>query len=223
MALYRLQSPIVWWWQRQRGGTCGGGRCGCHGRGRPRPSRCCWGWAAPRARNRPPPARSSSGKARGHDQRRWRRLQHGGKAGQRRRRQHGSGSSRVSRRTGSRRAAKSRSRSAASVQIPSDALVLVCFRWKRIGERQDRFTTARPTHLDLTDAGRSAEDHRGRAAEFAQSSAALWRRRRVCRTLSRAARRRAHSRARQGSRRQPAGGGRRVAPDRRQQSVLGRM
>ncbi len=40
------------------------------------------------------------------------------------------------------------------VQIPSDALVLVCFRWKRIGERQDRFTTARPTHLDLTDAGR---------------------------------------------------------------------
>jgi hypothetical protein len=39
-------------------------------------------------------------------------------------------------------------------QIPSDALVLVCFRWKRIGERQERFTTARPTHLDLTDAGR---------------------------------------------------------------------
>jgi len=40
------------------------------------------------------------------------------------------------------------------VQIPSDALVLVCFRWKHTGERQDRFTTARPTHLDLTDAGR---------------------------------------------------------------------
>ncbi|MEA2873400.1 MAG: hypothetical protein QOH67_3376 [Hyphomicrobiales bacterium] len=39
-------------------------------------------------------------------------------------------------------------------QIPSDALVLVCFRWKRTGERQDRYTTARPTHLDLTDAGR---------------------------------------------------------------------
>ena len=39
-------------------------------------------------------------------------------------------------------------------QIPSDALVLVCFRWKRIGERQDPFTMARPTHLDLTDAGR---------------------------------------------------------------------
>ena len=39
-------------------------------------------------------------------------------------------------------------------QIPSDALVLVCFRWKRLGERQDRYTTARPTHLDLTDAGR---------------------------------------------------------------------
>lgn len=40
------------------------------------------------------------------------------------------------------------------VQIPSDALVLVCFRWKRIGERQDRYITARPTHLDLTDGGR---------------------------------------------------------------------
>ena len=40
------------------------------------------------------------------------------------------------------------------VQIPPDALVLVCFRWKRIGERQDQFITARPTHLDLTDGGR---------------------------------------------------------------------
>jgi len=30
----------------------------------------------------------------------------------------------------------------------------VCFRWKRIGDRQDNFITARPTHLDLTDAGR---------------------------------------------------------------------
>jgi hypothetical protein len=40
------------------------------------------------------------------------------------------------------------------VQIPSDALVLVCFRWKRIGERQDHFLSARPVHLDLTDGGR---------------------------------------------------------------------
>ena len=40
------------------------------------------------------------------------------------------------------------------VQIPSDALVLVCFRWKRIGERQDNFLSARPVHLDLTDGGR---------------------------------------------------------------------
>src|SRR3989440_5399708 len=39
-------------------------------------------------------------------------------------------------------------------QIPSDALVLVCFRWKRIYERQDSYVTARPTHLDLTDGGR---------------------------------------------------------------------
>jgi len=39
------------------------------------------------------------------------------------------------------------------VQIPSDALVLVCFRWKRTGERQDHFITARPVHLDLTEAG----------------------------------------------------------------------
>jgi hypothetical protein len=40
------------------------------------------------------------------------------------------------------------------VQIPSDALVLVCFRWKRMGERQDNFLSARPVHLDLTDGGR---------------------------------------------------------------------
>lgn len=40
------------------------------------------------------------------------------------------------------------------VQIPSDALVLVCFRWKRTGKGQDRFITARPVHLDLTDGGR---------------------------------------------------------------------
>jgi hypothetical protein len=39
-------------------------------------------------------------------------------------------------------------------QIPSDALVDVCFRWKRHGEHQDNFVTARPTHLDLTDGGR---------------------------------------------------------------------
>jgi len=39
-------------------------------------------------------------------------------------------------------------------QIPADALVLVCFRWKRVPERQDSFVTARPTHLDLTDGGR---------------------------------------------------------------------
>jgi hypothetical protein len=40
------------------------------------------------------------------------------------------------------------------VQIPPDALVIVCFRWKRSGDRQDNFITVRPTHLDLTDAGR---------------------------------------------------------------------
>ena len=40
------------------------------------------------------------------------------------------------------------------VQIPSDAYVLICFRWKRVGERQDRFVSARPMHLDLTDGGR---------------------------------------------------------------------
>src|SRR3954471_5410011 len=39
-------------------------------------------------------------------------------------------------------------------QIPSDALVLVCFRWKRLYERQDPFVTVRPTHIDLTDGGR---------------------------------------------------------------------
>jgi hypothetical protein len=39
-------------------------------------------------------------------------------------------------------------------QIPPDALVDVCFRWKRRGERQDNYITARPTHLDLTDSGR---------------------------------------------------------------------
>jgi hypothetical protein len=40
------------------------------------------------------------------------------------------------------------------VQIPADSLVVVCFRWKRSADRQDHFITARPTHLDLTDAGR---------------------------------------------------------------------
>src|SRR6478672_1374601 len=39
-------------------------------------------------------------------------------------------------------------------QIPADALVLVCFRWKRNFERQDQFITARPTHLDLTESAR---------------------------------------------------------------------
>jgi len=39
-------------------------------------------------------------------------------------------------------------------QIPSDALVDVCFRWKRIGAHQDNYIVARPTHLDLTDSGR---------------------------------------------------------------------
>ena len=41
------------------------------------------------------------------------------------------------------------------VPIPADALVLVCFRWKRHGEKQDHFITARPTHIDLTDGGRT--------------------------------------------------------------------
>jgi hypothetical protein len=40
------------------------------------------------------------------------------------------------------------------VQIPADSLVVVCFRWKRSGDKQDHFITARPTHLDMTDAGR---------------------------------------------------------------------
>ena len=40
------------------------------------------------------------------------------------------------------------------LQIPPDALVIVCFRWKRDGARQDDFVTVRPTHLDLTDSGR---------------------------------------------------------------------
>src|SRR3954471_7320338 len=39
-------------------------------------------------------------------------------------------------------------------QIPSDALVDVCFRWKRRGDHQDNYVVARPTHLDLTDSGR---------------------------------------------------------------------
>ena len=40
------------------------------------------------------------------------------------------------------------------VQIPADAFVLVCFRWKRLKDTQDHYITARPTHLDLTDGGR---------------------------------------------------------------------
>jgi hypothetical protein len=39
-------------------------------------------------------------------------------------------------------------------QMPVDALVIVCFRWKRNSDRQDNFVSARPVHLDLTDAGR---------------------------------------------------------------------
>ena len=39
-------------------------------------------------------------------------------------------------------------------QMPPDALVLVCFRWKRNFDRQDPFVTARPLHLDLSDGGR---------------------------------------------------------------------
>lgn len=40
------------------------------------------------------------------------------------------------------------------VQIPADAFVIVCFRWKRIKQQADGFITVRPTHLDLTDGGR---------------------------------------------------------------------
>lgn len=40
------------------------------------------------------------------------------------------------------------------LQMPPDALVLVCFRWKHLSAQQDRFITARPTHLDLSDGGR---------------------------------------------------------------------
>jgi hypothetical protein len=40
------------------------------------------------------------------------------------------------------------------VQIPPDAFVIVCFRWKRLKGPQDTYVTARPIHLDLTDAGR---------------------------------------------------------------------
>jgi hypothetical protein len=40
------------------------------------------------------------------------------------------------------------------MQIPADAYVIVCFRWKRINEQADGFITARPVHLDLTDGGR---------------------------------------------------------------------
>lgn len=40
------------------------------------------------------------------------------------------------------------------IQIPADAYVIVCFRWKRIKEQADGFISVRPTHLDLTEAGR---------------------------------------------------------------------
>src|SRR5262245_25414477 len=39
------------------------------------------------------------------------------------------------------------------VQIPADAFVIVCFRWKRLKPPQESYLTARPIHLDLTDAG----------------------------------------------------------------------
>jgi hypothetical protein len=40
------------------------------------------------------------------------------------------------------------------VQIPADAFVIVCFRWQRLKPPPLSYITARPTHLDLTDAGR---------------------------------------------------------------------
>jgi hypothetical protein len=40
------------------------------------------------------------------------------------------------------------------VQIPADSIVIVCFRWKHASDRQDSYVSARPRHLDLTDAGR---------------------------------------------------------------------
>ena len=40
------------------------------------------------------------------------------------------------------------------VQIPPDAYVIVCFRWKHINERPGGYITARPVHLDFTDGGR---------------------------------------------------------------------
>ena len=40
------------------------------------------------------------------------------------------------------------------IEIPTNAQIIVCFRWKRTTERQDRYITVRPTHLDLTDAAR---------------------------------------------------------------------
>src|SRR6185295_4028627 len=40
------------------------------------------------------------------------------------------------------------------VTIPSDAFVIVCFRWQRALERPDGFISSRPIHLDLSDGGR---------------------------------------------------------------------
>ena len=40
------------------------------------------------------------------------------------------------------------------VQIPSDASVYVCFRWKRGGDTQDSFIETRPTFLDLSADGK---------------------------------------------------------------------
>jgi hypothetical protein len=40
------------------------------------------------------------------------------------------------------------------VSIPSDALVVVCFRWQRTDDRQGGFISSRPHHIDLSDGGR---------------------------------------------------------------------
>jgi hypothetical protein len=62
-------------------------------------------------------------------------------------------------------------------QIPPDALVLVCFRWKRNFERQDQFITARPIHLDLTESARLLKVTVVVPVDPAEAAAALWRRR----------------------------------------------
>src|ERR1044072_3365309 len=77
------------------------------------------------------------------------------------------------------------------VPLPAAPLVLVCFRWKRSGEKQDNYITARPVHLDLTDGGRTLRvnvvvpDRLGKAPARARCASTWW-----CRTGS-ARRRRA--------------------------------